>query len=45
MYRCEYALVITSGKFTVPAEIEARDLGVEIWDGEVLKKKILLRNK
>ena len=35
-YKCDYAMVITSGKFTVPARIEARDLNVILWDGENL---------
>lgn len=39
-YKCDYAMVITSGKFTVPATIEARDLGVVLWDGEELEKMI-----
>lgn len=41
-YKCDYAMVITSGEFTVPAQIEARDLNVVLWDGkklEILEQK------
>lgn len=36
-YKCDYAMVVTSGEFTVPAIIEARDLNVELWDGKKLE--------
>ena len=33
-YKCDYAMVVTSGNFTLPATKEASELGVVLWNGK-----------